>query len=73
MEEEKKNGIKIKNDSNEFELAMRFLGNEIIAIKLAAHNFNGKLLMWSMVLLLFTFMIMDVFGFSQMLGIQPME
>jgi len=72
-EEEKKNGIKIKNDSNEFELAMRFLGNEIIAIKLAAHNFNGKLLMWSMVLLLFTFMIMDVFGFSQMLGIQPME
>lgn len=73
MEEEKKNGIKIKNDSNEFELAMRFLGNEIVAIKLAAHNFNGKLLMWSMVLLLFTFVIMDVFGFSQMLGIEPVE
>ena len=71
--EEKKTGIKLTQDSNEFELAMRFLGNEIIAIKLAAHNFNGKLLMWSMVLLLFTFIIMDVFGFSQMLGIQPVE
>lgn len=71
--EEKKTGIKVTQDSNEFELAMRFLGNEIIAIKLAAHNFNGKLLMWSMVLLLFTFIIMDVFGFSQMLGIQPVE
>lgn len=71
--EEKKTGIKVTQDSNEFELAMRFLGNEIIAIKLAAHNFNGKLLMWSMVLLLFTFIIMDVFGFSQMLGIEPVE
>ena len=71
--EEKKNGIKVTQDSNEFELAMRFLGNEIVAIKLAAHNFNGKLLMWSMVLLLFTFIIMDVFGFSQMLGIESVE
>ena len=47
-------------------------GNEIVAIKLAAHNFNGKLLMWSMVLLFFTFMVMEVFGFSAMLGV-PME
>jgi len=69
MEEEKKNGLKLKNDHNEFELAMRFLGNEIVAIKLAAHNFNGKLLMWSMVLLFFTFMIMEVFGFSAFFGV----
>ena len=67
-----KNGLNLKNDTNEFELALRFLGNEIVAIKLAAHNFNGKLLMWSMVLLLFTFMVMEVFGFSAMLGV-PME
>ena len=67
-----KNGLNLKNDTNEFELALRFLGNEIIAIKLAAHNFNGKLLMWSMVLLFFTFMVMEVFGFSAMLGV-PME
>ena len=67
-----KNGLNLKNDTNEFELALRFLGNEIVAIKLAAHNFNGKLLMWSMVLLFFTFMVMEVFGFSAMLGV-PME
>ena len=64
-----KNGLNLKNDTNEFELALRFLGNEIVAIKLAAHNFNGKLLMWSMVLLFFTFMVMEVFGFSAMLGV----
>ena len=67
-----KNGLNLKNDTNEFELALRFLGNEIVAIKLAAHNFNGKLLMWSMVLLFFTFMVMEVFGFSEMLVV-PME
>ena len=67
-----KNGLNLKNDTNEFELALRFLGIEIVAIKLAAHNFNGKLLMWSMVLLFFTFMVMEVFGFSAMLGV-PME
>ena len=32
----KENGIEIKNEHNEFELALRFLGNELIAIKLAA-------------------------------------
>ena len=47
MAEEKKNGIVQKEDHNEFELAMRFLGNEIIAIKLAATNFNGKLIVYS--------------------------
>ena len=67
-----KNGLNLKNETNEFELALRFLGNEIVAIKLAAHNFNGNLLMWSMVLLFFTFMVMEVFGFSAMLGV-PME
>ena len=73
MAEENKNGVALRNDENEFELMLRFFGNEIIAIKLAAHNFNGKLLMWSMVLLLFTFMVMEVFGFSAMLGIPPVE
>ena len=72
-EEKKKSGVALKSDENEFELMLRFFGNEIIAIKLAAHNFNGKLLMWSMVLLLFTFMIMEVFGFSAVLGIPPVE
>mgnify|MGYP005997646197 FL=1 len=72
MAEEKKNGIVVKDDHNEFELLLRFFGNEIIAIKLAASNFNGKLIMWSIVLMMFTFMLMEVFGFSAMLGV-PVE
>lgn len=68
-EEEEKKIIDIKNDHNEFELMLRFFGNEILAIKLAASNFNGKLIMWAMVIMFFTFLIMEVFGFSAWLGI----
>ena len=70
MPEEKKSGLVVKNDHNEFELAIRFCGNEILAIKLAASNFNGKLIMWALVIMFFTFMFMEVFGFSKMLGIE---
>ena len=69
MEKEKKNGVVVKDDHNEFELMLRFFGNEILAIKLAASNFNGKLIMWAMVTMFFTFMVMEVFGFSAWLGI----
>ena len=47
MAEEKKNGIVIKNEHNEFELALRFLGNELIAIKMDETNFSGKMIVWS--------------------------
>lgn len=70
--DDKKNGIVVKkqakDEHNEFELAMRFLGNELIAIKLAATNFSGKLIVWSIILLLMSFMIMEVFGVAEMLG-----
>tara|TARA_R110002020_G_scaffold155543_2_gene336643 strand:+ start:4111 stop:4332 length:222 start_codon:yes stop_codon:yes gene_type:complete len=66
--EEKKNGIVVKNEQNEFELGLRFLGNELIAIKLSATNFSGKLIVWSILLLLFSFMILEVFGLNSMLG-----
>ena len=46
MAEEKKNGVVVKDDHNEFELMLRFFGNEILEIKLSASNFNGKLIMW---------------------------
>jgi len=72
MAEDKKI-VQVKNDENEFELMLRFFGNEILAIKLAASNFNGKLIMWAMVIMFFTFMIMEVFGFSAWLGISSME
>lgn len=67
-EEQKKNGIVQREDHNEFELAMRFLGNEIIAIKLAATNFSGKLIVYSILLLFLTFMLMEVFGLAEMFG-----
>ena len=69
MSDDKKNGVVVKDDHNEFELMLRFFGNEILAIKLAASNFNGKLIMWAMVTMFFTFMLMEVFGFSAWLGI----
>ena len=73
MADEKKKVVEVKNDENEFELMLRFFGNEILAIKLAASNFNGKLIMWAMVIMFFTFMIMEVFGFSAWLGISSGE
>ena len=69
MAEEKKNGIVMNNEHNEFELALRFLGNELIAIKMAATNFSGKLIVWSILLLLFSFMLLEVFGLSAYFGV----
>ena len=69
MAEEKKNGIVVKKEHNEFELALRFLGNELIAIKMAATNFSGKLIVWSILLLLFSFMLLEVFGLSAYFGV----
>ena len=67
-EAEKKNGIVVKDEHNEFELALRFLGNELIAIKMAATNFSGKLILWSILLLLFSFMLIEVFEVNTWLG-----
>ena len=57
-----------KEEHNEFELALRFLGNELIAIKMAATNFSGKLIVWSILLLVFSFLLMETFGLDQMFG-----
>ena len=65
---EKKTGVVVKKEQNEFELGLRFLGNELIAIKLSATNFSGKLIVWSILLLLFSFMILEVFGLNALLG-----
>ena len=70
MSEEKKNGVVVKDENNEFELALRFLGNELIAIKMAAHNFSGKLIAGGVLLLFFTFMLMEVFGLSKIMGVE---
>lgn len=70
MDQEKKvKAFEVKNTHNEFELAVRMLSNEIIAFKLSANNFSGKMIVWSILLMFFTFMILEVFGVSEMLGI----
>ncbi len=69
MVQEDKKIVEIKNADNEFELVVRLLGNEIIAFKLAATNFSGKMIVWSVLLMFFTFMILEVFGVNAMLGI----
>ena len=69
MVQEDKKIVEIKNGDNEFELVVRLLGNEIIAFKLAATNFSGKMIVWSVLLMFFTFMILEVFGVNAMLGI----
>ena len=66
-EVEKKNGIVVKDEHNEFELALRFLSNELIAIRMVATNFSGKLIIWSIFLLFFTFMCLEVFGLNDIL------
>ena len=75
MAEDKKYGYMTEKDEeqkkeehNEFELALRFLGNELIAIKMAATNFSGKLIVWSILLLIFSFLLMNLFGLDQMFG-----
>ena len=73
MAEEKEKAIEVKNTHNEFELAVRMLSNEIIAFKLSANNFSGKMIVWSILLMFFTFMILEVFGVSAMLGIPGSE
>ena len=57
--------LEIKNEKNEFELMLRIFGNEFVGIRLAATNASGKMILWAVLLLFFTFMTMEVFGFNQ--------
>jgi len=66
--EDKKKVIDAKVGDNSFELLLRVLGNEFIAIKIGSTNFSGKLIVGGVLLLFFTFVIMELFGLSAMLG-----
>ena len=70
MTEEKKKLINLDIGQNSFELSLRILGNEFVAIKIGSTNFSGKLIAGSILLLFFTFMLLEVFGLSRMLGIE---
>jgi len=64
-DDENKKIVEVKNEPNSFELMLRVLGNEFIGIRLASTNASGKMILWAILLLFFTFMIMEVFGFNQ--------
>ena len=59
--EEKKKPVSISVGENSFELVLRILGNEFIAIKLGSTNFSGKLIFGGVLLMFFTFMMLEVF------------
>ena len=57
----------IKVSENSFDLILRILGNEFVAIKIGSTNFSGKLIAGGVLLLFFTFVIMELFGFDDLL------
>ena len=57
----------IKVSENSFELILRILGNEFVAIIIGSTNFSGKLIAGGVLLLFFTFVIMELFGFDDLL------
>jgi len=70
MADEKKKPISVTVGENSFELVLRILGNEFVAIKIGSTNFSGKLIAGGVLLLFFTFMLMEVFGLSRMMGVE---
>ena len=62
--------VAVSITENSYELILRILGNEFIAIRIGSTNFSGKLIAGSILLLFFTFMLLEVFGLSRILGIE---
>jgi len=67
MTEEKKKIINLDMSNNSFELSLRILGNEFVAIKIGSTNFSGKLIAGGILMLFFTFMLLEVFGLNEIL------
>ena len=67
MTEEKKKLINLDLSNNSFELSLRILGNEFVAIKIGSTNFSGKLIAGGILMLFFTFMLLEVFGLNEIL------
>ena len=62
-----KKTLDVKVGENSFELILRILGNEFVAIRLGSTNFSGKLIFGGVLLLFFTFMMLEVFGLHEVL------
>ena len=54
MTEDKKKIVNLDIGQNSFELSLRILGNEFVAIKIGSTNFSGKLIAGGILLLFFT-------------------
>ncbi len=67
MTEEKKKPISVKIDENSFELSLRILSNEFVAIKVGSTNFSGKLIAGGILLLFFTLILLEGFGLNELL------
>jgi hypothetical protein len=67
MTEDKKKSISVNVNDHSFEIVLRILGNEFIATRIASSNFSGKLIAGGVLLLFFTFMILEVFGLNEVL------
>ena len=67
MTEDKKKPIHLKVGENSFELILRILGNEFVAIRIGSTNFSGKLIAGGVLLLFLTFMLLEVFGLNEIL------
>lgn len=67
MMEEKKKPLSVNIDENSFELSLRILSNEFVAIKIGSTNFSGKLIAGGVLLLFFTLILLEGFGLNELL------
>ena len=65
MTEDKKKLINLDLSNNSFELSLRILGNEFVAIKIGSTNFSGKLIAGGILLLFFTLVLLEGFGLNE--------
>ena len=59
--------INLDLSNNSFELSLRILGNEFVAIKICSTNFSGKLIAGGILLLFFTLVLLVGFGLNEVL------
>ena len=67
MTDEKKKLINLDLSNNSFELSLRILGNEFVAIKIGSTNFSGKIIAGGILLLFFTLVLLEGFGLNEIL------
>ena len=67
MSDKNKKPISVKIDENSFELSLRILSNEFVAIKIGSTNFSGKLIAGGILLLFFTLILLEGFGLNELL------